>query len=102
MDLQRNVRTNFTQRLSHAIASDAAANGEYFASKREYFLAYMIRDELFSKTPPQLHDLAPDFILLVPSTRRKRRAQQLTRLRRGAGAQGTAIRHREHRLPAIF
>src|SRR3984893_19511107 len=58
--LQRNVRTNFTQRLSHAIAGDAAAYGEYLGSKREDFLAYVLRDKLFAKTPLQIHDVAPD------------------------------------------
>jgi hypothetical protein len=51
MRLQRNVRTNFTQRLSHAIAGDATADGEYLSSKRENFLAYLLGDELFAETP---------------------------------------------------
>jgi len=40
------------QRLSHAIAGDAAADGEYLGSKCEDFLAYVLRDELFAETLP--------------------------------------------------
>jgi hypothetical protein len=33
---------------------------EYLGSKREDFLAYILRDELFAETPPQIHDVVPD------------------------------------------
>ena len=46
------MRTDFPQRLSHAIAGDAAADGEYLGSKRDDFLAYILCYELFAEAGP--------------------------------------------------
>src|SRR2546430_2654245 len=102
MRFERNVRTNFTQRLSDAIAGDAAANREYLSSKRENTLAYMFRDELFAETPPQIHDVAPDYTRPAPSASRQRQMRPSTRLRGDAVAGRAAIQYRGCPPPIVF